>query len=149
MAWHRVAPWLVFMACGCDDAVEVATTRYEDVGGVCFSPRAEGGSHIQVILDACESSCADVRATCDASVVDGSIVVHAEAVATRELNGIPCPDECQPVEARCTLPELTAGYHEVLYGQRSTGVVLPISEPRTEIIGAPNLNVCRFVDTLE
>jgi hypothetical protein len=148
MAWPRVAPWLVFMVCGGDDSAEVTTTRYEDEGAVCLSPRAEGGSHVQVILEECESSCADVRASCSTSVVDGTIVVQAEAIATRELNGIPCPDECKPVEARCTLPELAAGYHEVRYGQRSTGVVLPVSEPRTEI-GVTRPNVCRTVEALE
>jgi len=104
---------------------------YLNEGTVCLT-RQPGGSttHIVVVLDPCASYCDTVEASCEASLVDGVLQLHAEGTATRpEPPPEICPGACQPVAAQCELPSVTAGVYELHYKGEVVGVQLPPERP--------------------
>lgn len=139
------------LSAGCSDEDEdrSRSATYRDIGAVCLSPRAAGGSHVQVVLDDCESACAEVRASCEVVIRDGAIEITASAAAIVRDTSAPCPDECQPVVAACTLPPLSEGAHALAYGERSATVMLPIAEARSEALAGDSSNECNVTPLLE
>lgn len=131
------------------DDVPSAVVEYNGEGAVCLSPRLTGGTHVQVVLDACASFCARAEATCSVEVNDSAIQLTASGRATLEAPNLECPDECLPVEARCALPTLSEGTHVLRYGARSTSIVLPIDEPRTQVLSGNESSACIVVPVLD
>jgi hypothetical protein len=129
---------LLATACACTDDLPLDSRRYEDEGSVCLSPRGAGGSHVQVLINDCESACAELEAACSASLVDGTLLLVSTAVASEERDHI-CTDECQPVEVACTLPELPDGNYELRYGGRVATVSMPVPIAGTLVLAAPDV----------
>lgn len=79
---------------------EVTTTTMTDEGTVCLNDAGE----VQVTFPGCLSSSCDtlVGATCTAELVDGQLVVHAEAVI--EHQGDECTTDCGIIQATCEMP---------------------------------------------
>lgn len=87
---------LLLFAC----APEVTTRTLTDEGTVCLS---DGGDVVVTFPDCLSSSCDTlVSAECSAELVDGEVVVHAEAVI--ESQGTACTADCGLVQATCTMP---------------------------------------------
>lgn len=122
--------------------------EYNNEGAVCLSPRP-GGTHVQVVLDACASLCARTEATCSVQVTESIIQLTARGRAVLERADLACPDACLPVEARCELPPLSEGSHTLRYGSRSASIVLPIEEARTQILPGNETSACSVVPVLE
>jgi hypothetical protein len=127
----RLALLLTPLACADGDfpvgeGSDPMTRSYTDDGSLCMSPRGAGGSHVQVLVDDCGSSCDDVEASCNASIVDGVIVVESEARAVTRADGNDCPTICVAVETACTLPELPDGNYELRYGSRLATITMPV-----------------------
>ena len=138
LTW-RVAPlaryWIlaIVLACGGNDELRVRV--YKDEGEVCLT-RQPGGSttHIVVVLDECASYCDRVEASCEASVVNGALELHAQGTArTPASPGEDCPTACQPVAAQCELPSVTPGSYELHY----KGEVIPVQLPPERPTGSP------------
>ncbi len=87
--------FLSLLAC----APEVTTRTLTDEGSVCVD---DGG--IVVTFPDCLSSSCDtlLSAECSATLVDGVLEVHAEAVI--ESQGNECTTDCGLVQATCELP---------------------------------------------
>jgi hypothetical protein len=117
------------------------TTRYENVGAVCLSP-TQGGTQVLAILNACESFCADVQASCGVTIVDGAIKLQANGAAVHDSTDVPCRAACKPVVATCSFPQLAAGSHELVYGERSATVQLPLAPARTEALPGSGPDDC-------
>jgi hypothetical protein len=90
---------LFLLACGLTDT-GVKTTTITDEGEVCLNDAGE----VQVHFPGCMSSSCDtlVSATCTATLVDGVVEVHAEAVI--ESEGTTCTDDCGYIVATCEMP---------------------------------------------
>lgn len=130
---YRTGAWLFIAAIACSEDEKGISVNYLNEGQICLSPREDGGTHVQGILDTCVSSCARIHATCSASARDNLIEVIGEAVVTRVPNIGPCQDECGLVEARCSLPKLPDGVYQLESGERTRNVRFPIGNPRTEV----------------
>ena len=88
--------FLALFAC----APEVTTRTLTDEGSVCLD---DDGSIVVTFPDCLSSSCDTLlSAECTASLVDGVIEVHAEAVI--ESQGNACTTDCGIVQATCAMP---------------------------------------------
>jgi hypothetical protein len=137
---------------GCDPDAALGGRRYDDEGSVCLSPRGVGGSHVQVLINECESSCADISASCSASLVGDTIVISSQAVATDDPDQPVCRADCQPVSTACTLPDLPDGDYAMRYGARLTSVTLPVPIAGTLALAGvgvdPDTDVCESLPLL-
>lgn len=137
---------IALSACGSDDR---QVTQYQGVGAVCLSPRSAGGSHIQVVLDACVSACAEVEGSCSASVSDDVVeLVAAGSSTTNHGAEDSCPLHCLAVEATCLLPAVPAGTYDLRYGTRTTRVVLPVANAKTEVLQGAGSTDCAELPAL-
>lgn len=128
---------LVVVAFACIEGDAPLVTRsYTDEGSLCLSPRGAGGSHVQVLIDQCASYCAEVEASCAASIVNGVIIVESEALTSIDRENEVCPDACQPVEVSCLLPELPDGNYELRFGARVATVTMPVPIAGTLVLAA-------------
>jgi hypothetical protein len=129
----RFALLLAGFACSGDD--DRRTRTLENTGDVSLSPRDGGGTNVFVLIDRCGGYCDEVEASCNASLVNGAILVESKAVATSEGHD-PCPGACAVVSTACVLPELPAGTYQLHHGTGSGSVTLPVST-RTQVTGEP------------
>jgi len=146
---ERRRQWLLagLLACGEDARIDVH--HYENVGAICLSPKSGGGSHVQAVLTDCATACARLKASCRAQVAGQTIEVEAEGATTEEIDPQQlCPLFCKPLEARCELPAIPEGTYQVLYGDRSATVEVPVPSSRTEVLPGPDLDTCRTVPEL-
>ncbi|MES2644487.1 MAG: hypothetical protein V4850_33680 [Myxococcota bacterium] len=92
--------FLLALLAGCPASTEPTVTTLTDQGTACLSDAGE----IVVTFPGCISSSCDTvtSASCTAELVDGVLVVHAEAVI--ESLGDECTDDCGIVQARCAAP---------------------------------------------
>lgn len=125
-----------------DDPIVPVVRETRDVGAVCLSARAEGGTFIQVVLDYCASYCADVEASCSFEV-DGSVIhLTASGKEVRDTSGNDCPTACQQITAQCSLPAGLEGTQELRYGDRSTPIELPVEGRRREVLSGSSPSDC-------
>lgn len=91
-------PLLLLTACELGPKVE--TTTLTDQGSVCLNDDGD----VLVDFGTCLSSSCDtlISASCTAELVDGVVVVHAEAVI--ESEGNECTADCGYVQATCEAP---------------------------------------------
>jgi hypothetical protein len=129
----RFGLFFTIFACG-EDAPRTRT--FENTGDVFLSPRDGGGTSVLVLIDGCGSACDDVEASCNASLVNGAILVESEAVATSNGADV-CTTDCVSVSTACVLPELPVGTYQLHHGTGSGSVTLPVST-RTQVTGSPN-----------
>jgi hypothetical protein len=100
-------------------------------------------------MNACESYCAEVRASCSLTIVDGTIELVAQGAATLDSSVETCRGACQPVIATCNVPELSAGMHGLEYGERTATVSLPVASARTEALPGMSAGDCNVVTDAE
>jgi hypothetical protein len=110
----------------CEVDAGLTSRQYDNEGSVCLSPRAVGGTHVQVFINECESSCAEITASCNAGLVEDTIVISSQAVATDDPDTQACRADCRVVSAACLLPELPDGDYALRHGARPTTVTLPV-----------------------
>lgn len=86
----------LLVGCGPVTSTETLT----DVGTACVNASGD----VEVSFPGCLSSSCDTltSATCTAELVDGVLVVHAEAVIVHE--GDICTDDCGFIGASCPMP---------------------------------------------
>lgn len=136
----------VVLACG--DEPRIQTLAYEDVGAVCLSPRAAGGTHVQTVLTDCIPGCFRTKnASCTVDVMGSVLTLTARGTTDIDLDG-PCPELCIPLVAQCLVPDVRAGSYELVYGERSTTVAVPVSDPRTEVLPG-TVQVCQALMVLK
>lgn len=89
----------LLLACTTADS-DVKTTTLTDEGTVCLNDAGE----VEVTFPGCLSSSCDtlVSSSCTATLVDGVIEVHAEAVI--ESQGVTCTTDCGYIQATCEMP---------------------------------------------
>lgn len=132
----------------CDDP-RTETRLYQNEGGICLSPRAEGGAHVQVLLSDCVSACAELEASCSVAVEAGVVVVVAEGTTTRDLDSqSDCPDLCLALEASCQLLAQPEGTYELRYGERTVNVQLPLASRIGVLPAGQTDDVCGTVPPL-
>lgn len=92
---------LVLLACVLPlDSGKITTETITDEGTVCLNDAGQ----VEVTFPGCLSSSCDtlVSATCTATLVDGVLEVHAEAVV--ESQGEECTADCGIIQATCEMP---------------------------------------------
>lgn len=82
------------------DSGKITTKTITDEGTVCLNDAGQ----VEVTFPGCLSSSCDtlVSATCTATLVDGVLEVHAEAVV--ESQGDECTADCGIIQATCEMP---------------------------------------------
>jgi hypothetical protein len=112
------------------------TVYYANQGTVCMSPGPDGETTIQVLVDGCASFCAELEASCSATLLGGTIELTSQGTATVANAQLDCPTACAVVHSRCTLPSVPPGAYVLQHGEMTANIDLPLSSPQTQFTGA-------------
>jgi hypothetical protein len=132
---------LLVEACGSAQPA-TQTDRFDDRGRLCALPEGAPSSPfelprqaatfhpgrpltLEVVFPVCLSSCRhDIQAECSAVVKGERVEVTSRAAVVTDLETA-CTDDCGALVARCTVPFLEPGTHEIRYGAESLLLTLP------------------------
>jgi hypothetical protein len=120
----------------------VLTKQYENEGAVCLSPVSGDDLRIQVVLDECASYCAEVDASCSATVQGDTIQLIGQGWSRAPDARLDCPAACLVVDALCILEDLMPGVYTLRYGSRTTQIELPVRSPQTEVLPGSDQTPC-------